>query len=167
VSVDSTSPLPESSTAQSSIPPTGDLRKAAKRLLLTYPLLKLGLDEYLRERKAVLERTPVGLPNPAAGGTHQRSDPTLAKLSQLDAIDQRYADNRRRVQAVEDVLAMLDAETRSIVEWYFWRGKTVTWITMHPDETKVYLSESTAYRRINEALDNLALRIALWRQSVW
>jgi len=128
-----------------------------------YPLLKLGLDEYLRERQAVLERAPVGLPNPAAGGTRQISDPTLSKLPQLEAIERRYADNKRKVQAVEDVLITLDDEARSIVKWYFWRRKTVIWIVTHPEETQVYLSEATTHRRINDVLDCLSLRMSLWR----
>lgn len=152
------------SNTQPNMPPTGGVRKAARRLLSMYPLLKLGLDEYLRERQAVLERAPVGLPNPAAGGTRQISDPTLSKLPQLEAIERRYADNKRKVQAVEDVLITLDDESRSIVKWYFWRRKSVVWIITHPEETQVFLSETTTHRRINDMLDDLAVRMSLWRE---
>jgi len=135
-------------------------RGFVKSLLRRYPLLKKELAALEAERQSIYESLPSSAASWTRGG---KPDPARAadashssKIQRLWRLEQAWSRTRFYVEAIEDVLAVLDGEKRRFIELHFFCHRPLA-VAAH----EVAYSERTCKRWVAEALQLLAHRLGL------
>lgn len=137
-------------------PVSREVRKFCIGVLRRYPLMKQELAELERQKQEVAEALPSGLNRELARRRQALADPTARKAFQLLRLEENWAYIRFYVEAVEDVMALLDEEKRKLTEMLFFERTGVIQAAL-----KLSISEATAHRYENQVLSLLARRLGL------
>jgi len=130
-----------------------DTVRRARSLLERYSLMKREMDDWMTERRDVLNRLP-GWGLRVGGRSTQPSNPTLRKALQLAEIDERHAEALTVVRTIEKMLRRTDALTRHIIKIRFVEGQSITDVA-----AECGVSRPTIYRRIGEFTQELAAHL--------
>jgi hypothetical protein len=94
-------------------------------VLREYPLLKLEAARLEGEREHIAGAIPCGIVQlPPGGRTGRKTDRTAGQAFKLLELDGGHGGARRYVRAVDDMLRLLDSETRRMVRLRYFKRWT-------------------------------------------
>jgi DNA-directed RNA polymerase specialized sigma subunit len=131
-------------------------RRFVQECLCRYPLFKKELAELRVKHQELAEAYPVSTFEDYTNRRNFLSDPTSRATFRLLRLEEQWAKTKFYVQAIEDVMAVLDVEKRRLVELKYFQGSSQWHI-----EAELGIGRSTIFRMDKEILLLFAHRMGI------